>query len=184
VQVMRGQAAPGERSVLRHTFTVYAHCDDGLEAFVAAVRAQCAAAAVAGSGPLPFVATALPRPPQGSTVFSDFTYMEDPFQARSRPPPLHCRSLLARWRANTAVHVPAAALACTAPAEGSWLRARVPQSLAALCTLQRARVCYGAALRRTPHCPRVQHGAAWKHAHASWLCASKKTREAQCPEQT
>lgn len=84
VQIAAGQTAPGERSALRSIFAIYQHGHSDFEAFVQDVRAcrkKCLASRVSS---LPFAATGISRPPQGTTVFNGFTYMEDPFQVSGR----------------------------------------------------------------------------------------------------
>lgn len=67
-------------------FTVFEHGHSELSAFIDAVSAHRREQQRLCLGPH-FTATALPRPHAGITVFSDFTYMEDPFEVRSRDRP-------------------------------------------------------------------------------------------------
>lgn len=87
VQVAAGQAAPQERSALRHMFSVYAHGHSELSAFVEAMSAHRREQARLCLGPQ-FTATALPRPPAGITAFNGFSYMEDPFEVRLPSSPI------------------------------------------------------------------------------------------------
>lgn len=79
MQVAAGQAAPQERSALRHMFSVYEHGHSELAAFVDAMSAHRREQHRLCIGPQ-FTATGLSRPPAACTVFSGFTYMEDPFE--------------------------------------------------------------------------------------------------------
>lgn len=80
MQVAAGQMAPGERSALRSIFAVYQHKYSDYEAFIEDCRERRRKCLASRVSQLPFTATAIPRPPQGTTVFNGFTYMEDPFQ--------------------------------------------------------------------------------------------------------
>ena len=80
MQVAAGQMAPGERSALRSIFAVYQHGHSDYEAFIQDVRERRKKCLASRTRPLPFAATGIPRPPQGTTVFNGFTYMEDPLQ--------------------------------------------------------------------------------------------------------